>query len=124
MSKKVFIIEDDKDFLWILRQSFQGAGFLVVFAQSAEDALENIEKEAPDLIIIDIRLPKMDGITMAKVIKEKGVVAPMMFLTNFNDLNHVAKAMEAIGNADYIVKSDMRIEAIVARVKEKLGVID
>ena len=65
----ILIVEDDKSFLWILRQGFEAEGFSVVFAQDGEEALEMAVSEKPDLILLDILLPKMDGITMAKKLK-------------------------------------------------------
>lgn len=122
--KKILIVEDDENFLWILRQSFDNQNLIVFFATTGEDGLEIAEKENPDLIIADILLPKMDGITMAKIIKEKNIKSQIIFLTNYKDSKHITNALDAAGEADYIVKSDMHIDAIVARVKDKLGVKD
>ena len=122
INKKTLIVEDDKDFLWILRQSFDNKFFSVVYAMDGEEGLAMAEKEKPDLIIIDILLPKMDGIAMAKKIKEKGVKSQIIFLTNLKDPEHVSKALDAVGETDYIIKSDMHIDAIVDRVKDKLGI--
>ena len=120
--KKVLIVEDDKDFLWLLRQSFENQGLSVNYAVDGEEGLAMAEKEKPDLIMIDILLPKMDGITMAKKIKEKGVDSQMLFLTNLKDPQHISEVMNVAVGADYIVKSDMHIDAIVDRVKSKLGI--
>ena len=120
--KKILIVEDDKDFLWLLRQSFNDKSLLVLYAVDGQEGLAMAEKEKPDLILIDILLPNMDGITMARHIKAKGIESQMIFLTNLNDLNHIGKAIEIVGETDYIIKSDVSIDAIVARVKEKLGI--
>lgn len=122
MAKKVLIVEDDKDFLWILRQSFSNQSFSVVYALDGQEGLDMAVKERPDLIIMDIMLPKMDGIQTAKKIKEQGINSQIIFLTNFKDVDHVNSALEAVGQTDYIVKSDMKVDAIIARVKDKLGV--
>lgn len=121
--KKVLIVEDDKDFLWLLRQSFDAVKDLtVVFATDGEEGLAAAQKENPDLILIDIMLPKMDGIAMAKKIKENGVNSQMVFLTNLRDPQHISEVMNVAVGADYIVKSDVHIDAIVERVKSKLGI--
>ena len=122
ISKKVLIVEDDKDFLWLLRLNFENQNLSVIYALDGEEGLAMAEKENPDLIMIDIILPKMDGITMAKKIKEKGIKSQMIFLTNMNDPKHIEEAIEISGQADYIVKADMHLDAIVKRVKNKLGV--
>ncbi len=120
--KKVLIVEDDKDFLWILRQNFNSQPFSVCYATDGQEGLEMAEKEKPDLIMIDIILPKMDGISMAKKIKEKGIDSKMIFLTNLRDPEHISQTMDIEGESDYIVKADMHVDAIIERVKKKLGI--
>lgn len=122
INKKVLIVEDDKDFLWLLRQNFDNQGLSVTYALDGEEGLAMAEKEKPDLIIIDILLPKMDGIDMAKKIKEKGIKSQVIFLTNLSDSEHISKALDAVGETDYIVKADVDVDLIVNRVKDKLGV--
>jgi len=122
INKKVLIVEDDKDFLWLLRQSFDTKELSVFFAVDGEEGLEMAKKEKPDLILIDILLPKMDGIAMAKKIKESGINSQMIFLTNLKDPQHISEVMNVAIGADYIVKSDMHIDAIIERVKDKLDI--
>ncbi len=121
-TKKILIVEDDKDFLWFLRQTFESQGLSLVYAEDGENGLEMAQKENPDLILIDILLPKMDGIEMAKKIKEKGLSPKMIFLTNMKDPEHISRALEAAGESDYIVKVDVHIDSVVQRVKDKLGI--
>lgn len=121
-NKKILIVEDDKNFLWILRQGFIGENLSVLFALDGEEGLNIAEKEKPDLIIIDILLPKMDGITMAKKLRGENIKSQIMFLTNLKDAEYISKAIEATEETDYIIKSDTHIDQIVARVKERLGI--
>ncbi len=120
--KKILIVEDDKGFLWSLRQIFDNQGLEVFYAEDGEQGLEKADKEKPDLILIDIQLPKMDGIEMAKKIKENGLSPKIIFLTNMKDPLHISQALEAVGESDYIVKVDVHIDAVVQRVKDKLGI--
>jgi DNA-binding response OmpR family regulator len=119
--KKILVVEDDKGFLWILKEGLTVAGFLVVCAEDGEEAVKKVQEEKPDLIFLDIMLPKMDGITVAKTLKEKGVDAKIIFLTNLKDVDHISQAMDIYKNTDYIIKSDLHLDQIIARVKEKLG---
>ena len=121
--KKVLIVEDDKDFLLLLRQSFNVKDLDVFYAVDGEEGLETAKKEKPDLMLIDILLPKMNGIDMAKKIKELGITTQMIFLTNLRDPQHISEVMSIAVGADYIFKSDMHIDAIIERVKNKLGII-
>ena len=121
INKKILIVEDDKDFSWILRQSLESQFLTVVYAMDGEEGLAMAQKENPDLIVIDILMPKMDGITMARKIKEKSIKSKMIFLTNFKDSDHITKALDVASEIDYIIKSDMHIDAIVERIKNKLN---
>src|SRR3989344_6963680 len=121
-NKKIIIVEDNKDFMWLLTHGFTKHGLPVIGAADGQEGLQMAKKEHPDLMIIDILLPKMDGIAMAKAIREEGIKTKMIFLTNLKDAEHVSQAIDVAGNADYIIKSDTNIEAIVKRVKEKLGI--
>jgi DNA-binding response OmpR family regulator len=118
--KRILIIDDTKNYLWLLSQSFVENGFAVTTAGNGEEGLSAIEKEKPDLILLDIEMPIMDGITMAKKLKESGIDVPIIFLTNMSDVKHISEAAETA--ADYIVKSDLTLEGVVARVKEKLNI--
>jgi len=120
-NKKILIVEDDKDFLWILKQSFVSAGFFVVTAQDGQEGLMIAEKEKPDLIMLDILMPKIDGIETARKLQEARNKVPIVFLTNMKDEEHISKAMEIVPNTEYIIKSDLTINEIVERIKIRLG---
>ncbi len=118
--KKILIVEDSKSYLFILSETFKAEGFTVFTAENGEDGLEAIKNNKPDLILLDITMPKMDGLTMSKKVKESGINTPIIFLTNMSDLKHVSEGMETA--KDYIVKADTSVENIVVKVKERLSV--
>lgn len=118
-NKKILVVEDSKSYLFILTETLRGQGFTVTTAENGEEGLDAAKNEKPDLIILDITMPKMDGITMSKKLKEFNIQVPIIFLTNMSDLKHVSDAMETA--ADYIVKADVSVEDVVTRVKGKLG---
>ena len=122
INKKILIVEDDKNFLWILKQSFQTEGFLVLTAENGELGLDIAGREKPDISLLGILMPKMDGITVSKKLKETGNPAQIMFLTNLKDVQHISEAMESVEETDYIVKSDVHVDVVVAMVKDKLGI--
>lgn len=121
MSKKVLIVEDDKDFLWILRQNFEHQDFALSYALDGEQGFAMAQTEKPDLMVVDILLPNMDGIDMVKKLAERGIKPQIIFLTNLNDSDHISRALETAGQTDYFIKSDVHMDAIVERVKQKLG---
>jgi YesN/AraC family two-component response regulator len=77
-----------------------------------------VESEKPDLILLDITMPKMDGIAVSKKLKVSGNKVPIIFLTNMSDFKHVSEAMES--STDYIVKAETSVDDIIIKVKEKL----
>lgn len=113
--KKILIVEDDDNFLSILKKVFTSEGFLVCSAKDGAGGIKAAEKEKPDLIISDVLMPKMDGIEMAKKIKEAGPGVPIVFLTN-NTSEGMCQGF------DYMVKSETGIYDIVKKIKEKLKV--
>ena len=122
-AKKILIVEDDLNYLSILQQAFGGEGFTVVSSRDGAEGLALAQTENPDLIILDIILPKMDGIEAAKKIKESNIAVPIIFLTNLGDINSINKAMESAKlDLEYIIKADVHIGQIISRVKEKLGI--
>ena len=123
--KKVLIVEDDKNFLWFFRQSFENQGLEIMFAEDGEQGLAAAEKEKPDLMVIDIMLRPggINGIQMARQLRENGIACKMIFLTNLKDPDHISEALSAVGESDYIVKADVHMDAIVQRVKEKLDTL-
>ena len=70
ISKKILIVEDDEDFVFILEKKFTMEGFLVVTAKDGQEGAAVAEKEKPDLILSDILMPNVDGMAMAKKIRE------------------------------------------------------
>ena len=119
LNKKILIVEDSKSYLFIITETLRDAGFTVVTAPDGEEGLETAKNEKPDLILLDITMPKMDGVQMSKELKKSNIDTPIIFLTNMSDIKHVTDAMET--STDYIVKADTSVEDIVVRVKGKLN---
>jgi DNA-binding response OmpR family regulator len=118
-NKKILLVEDDKDFLLILRTKLTMAGFNVVAAHDGQEGFSMVGKEKPDLIVSDVLMPIMDGIEMAVKIKESNKKAKILFLTNIQDADYTKK-LEDSKEFDYLIKSEMRINEIVEKIKAKL----
>jgi len=119
MNSKILIVEDDEDFLSILKTKFTSEGFSVVTAKDGEEGLGVVEKENPDLILSDVLIPKMNGIEMIKKIRESNKKVLVMFLTNIKDDDYTKNILEL--GEEYLVKSDLRLNDIVEKVKAKLN---
>ena len=119
-TKKILIVEDDLNFQDILRTCLGvDLAFSTILAKDGEEGTDLVIKEKPDLILSDILMPKMDGVDMAKKIRESGVMTPIIFLTNVSDASGVDRAF-SISNSRYIVKSSIHIEEIIKIIKDTL----
>lgn len=122
--KKVLVVEDEEPMLVILRDSLTDAGFTVATAKNGEDGLVRAYQERPDLILLDIVMPKMDGITVMKKLRSDawGKTVPVIFLTNLTaDVAMMKDKSMAKEIEHYLVKSDYTIDEVVAQVRKVLS---
>jgi len=101
--KTILAVDDTAIALKLLKNCLKEAPYNLVCVNSGEDALEYLENDDPDLFILDIEMPHMDGYKLAVKIRETGHEAPIIFLTNYSSKEHVIKALDA-GASDFIVK--------------------
>jgi len=119
---KVVLAEDDKLISASLVQGFQEAGFETFPAYDGEEAIAKVRENKPDVVVLDIMMPKVDGIGVAWELKADAALShtPILMLTNMSDSDTVSKIMEA-GVTDYLLKSDQSIDQVVQKVKEVLA---
>ncbi|OGL87785.1 hypothetical protein A3I42_04495 [Candidatus Uhrbacteria bacterium RIFCSPLOWO2_02_FULL_49_11] len=117
----ILIIEDERPLSQALDDKFTREGFKTLVAKNGEEGLDVALREHPDLILLDIVMPVMDGMTMLKRLREDawGKDAIVIMLTNLTDNERVADAITE-GSHDYLVKSNWKIEDVVKKVREKL----
>lgn len=118
----VEIVEDELSLLEVLSDKFIKEGFKVLQAKNGDEGLRVALTEHPDIILLDIIMPVMDGMTMLKKLREDnwGKDAKVVILSNLSDNEKTAEALNS-GSNDYLVKSDWKIEDVVKKVEEKLG---
>lgn len=116
---KILIIEDEAVILELIADKFASEGFKVLQSTTAEEGLKLGLKNKPNFILLDIILPKMDGISMLKMLRENswGKTVPVIILSNVTDQERVSQAMK-LGVYDYIVKTDLILDDLVKQVKE------
>lgn len=119
---KIVIAEDDKTLSSSLVAAFEEAGFQVSPAYDGEEAFEKIKTEKPDIALLDVMMPKMDGISVLWEMKANPETSdiPAVVLTNMGDMDTVSKIMAA-GGKDYLLKSDNSVDAIIQKIKEVLS---
>ena len=121
MSKHILIVEDQEDNRRILRDLLGNAGYELVEAESGEEALTAVEAQRPDLILMDIQLPVMDGYEATRRIRSNPDMkaVPVIAMTAYALAGDEAKALAAGCNA-YITKP-YSPRALLAKVKEYLA---
>lgn len=122
---KVLIVEDEAPLRNAMTDILTFEGFTVFQAKNGQEGLDIAIREHPAIILLDIVMPVMDGLTMLEKLRQDesyGKTAGVILLTNINDPDKVAQATEA-GSYDFLVKSDWHIEDVVKKIKGKLGMV-
>jgi two-component system, OmpR family, alkaline phosphatase synthesis response regulator PhoP len=122
LHKTILIVEDDKSLLNALVDKFTREGFDVLKADNGKEGLDIALDKGPDLILLDILLPIMDGLNVLKKLREEsdwGKKVPIILLTNVSaDTDEINKTVEEYEPAYYLVKSDLELDEVVEKVKE------
>lgn len=114
---KILIAEDDEDIRELLRLYLESEGFLVISAENGELAVERAGKESPDLAILDIMMPKLNGYEVLKKLRKKGNIPIIMLSAKNQDMDKILGLN--VGADDYLAKPFNPLE-IIARVKALL----
>jgi len=114
---KIMVVDDDKNICELLRLYLEKEGYQVVIANDGKEAVELNEKEDPELILLDIMLPQLDGWQVCREIRKKSQV-PIIMLTAKGEVFDKVLGLE-LGADDYIVKP-FETKEVVARIKAVL----
>jgi DNA-binding response OmpR family regulator len=119
---KIAIIEDDSVISQMYRMKFESDGFDVQIANNGRDGISLVETFSPDIILLDMQMPVMNGDAALREIRTKpwGKNVPVMVLTNMGE-EEAPKDMRSLGIEAYIVKADLTPRQVVDRVKSTLG---
>lgn len=123
--KKIMIVEDDSFVMDIYRTKLTEAGFDVIEATNGMEAMKKIENHKPDLMLLDIVMPYMDGLEVLKKVKEDGRFkeVPIILLTNLSQKEDITKGL-GLGASDYLIKSHFTPSEVLEKIKicfEKAG---
>lgn len=123
LGKKILLVEDDKDLLFLMSKKLTDAGFDVVTSETGSDALERVTKDMPELVLLDILLPDIDGLTVLNEISKnpKTKDLPVIILSNLADQGSLDQAA-AIGKYEYLIKAKTDLNDVVEHVKKKLNI--
>lgn len=122
MAKKILFIEDEAALQQAAAQVLTEEGFEVFSALDGEIGLKLAKEKQPDLILLDLVLPKKDGFEVLKALKEDPLTKniPVLVLTNLEGSDDVRKVLE-LGATTYLVKTSYKLEDIVDKVRQTLG---
>ncbi|RUT64731.1 nitrogen regulation protein NR(I) (plasmid) [Morganella morganii] len=100
---KIWVVDDDSAIRWVLERALNSAGYACVCFDSAENALAALSSEQPDVLISDIRMPGMDGLSLLAAIKQHNPLLPVIIMTAHSDLDAAVNAYQQ-GAFDYLPK--------------------
>ena len=123
----ILVIEDDAILASALREKLTRFHFNVLESHDGEEGLHAALRERPDLILLDIIMPKMDGVTMLKNLRKNSSswakTVPVIFLTNLDSTNEGRmKEILEFEPSFYLVKSNIKLEDVVDKIRERLGI--
>lgn len=118
MAPRVLIVEDEKEMQVILRDNLEYEGYHVVSVETGEQGLEITLKERPDLVLLDVMLPRMSGYEVCRKIRTSGLETPIIMITARNDEFDRIAGLE-FGANDYVGKP-FNIPELLARVRVQL----
>ena len=117
--KTILIVEDDPVLVKMYQKKFEKDGFRAETAFDGQEALDKVTQVKPNVILLDIMLPKIDGFEVLKKIKENPAIKeiPVVLSTNLGGGEADKKKGMALGAVDYLVKSDFTPAQIVEKIK-------
>ncbi|KIX89953.1 PhoP family transcriptional regulator [Staphylococcus microti] len=115
MVQKVLVVDDEHSIVTLLKYNLEQAGYSIEVAQDGEEALEKVDAVKPDIVVLDLMLPKKDGIEVCKTIRANKNAVPILMLTAKDDAFDRVLGLE-LGADDYMTKPFSPRE-VVARVK-------
>ncbi|WP_270179552.1 response regulator transcription factor [Alkalihalobacillus sp. CinArs1] len=126
MAQKILVVEDEMSIMTLLQFNLEQAGYEVVTAEDGAEALQKIEVEKPNCIILDLMLPEMDGLEVCKEMRSRHIYTPVLMLTAKDDEFDKVLGLE-LGADDYMTKPFSprevvaRVKAILRRIKQMEG---
>ncbi|MBI5306218.1 response regulator [Candidatus Wolfebacteria bacterium] len=116
-TKKILVVEDEKSLCDVIRFKLEHLGIETIVAGSAEEAIEILKKDGVDLVWLDLKLPKMNGIDFLEILKsnqewkDKKVI-----VVSVSGSDEIKEKTKNLGVIDYIVKSELKLDDIIKRV--------
>ena len=122
MAKKILFVEDESALQKALSEILAEEGYQAIQALDGEDGLRLAKSELPELILLDLILPKKDGFSVLEELKKDSATKdiPVLILSNLDRAEDIERAT-SLGAKSYLVKTDYKLPEIVQKIKEVLG---
>lgn len=122
MAKKILIIEDEVAIADAMQAGLTEAGYEATAAYDGEDGLKQAKELKPDLILLDLLLPKKDGMTVLHELREDKATdkIPVMILSQLSDTDKISEGV-SLGVVGYLVKVDFSLAEVIEKIKGVLG---
>lgn len=121
MPKTVLLVEDDEMLNAMYKAKFEKEGYTVLTAFNGSEGVKQVEANGPDIVLLDIIMPKMDGfVALKKIKKGPNKDVPVILLTNLGQEEDIKKGKE-LGAADYYIKANHTPAEVVDKVKKLIG---
>lgn len=119
---KVLVVEDEEILLTGLKEELESGGYTVQGASDGVEGLEKVKSFKPQLVLLDLLMPKMDGMEMLQKLKADSVTRdiPVVILTNLSDYEKISEAL-SLGAMDYLVKANYKLEDLLEKVRMVLA---
>ena len=114
MKHLILYAEDDKDLAGLYIDDFRDKGYEVIWAKNGQKAIELYKEHIPDIVLLDIEMPELNGYQVAEEIRRKDPDTPVIFLTSFSDSGSAVKGLD-VGANDYIRKN-VDVDELLARI--------
>jgi DNA-binding NtrC family response regulator len=120
MNKKILIADDEKNMIWALKKALKSEEYSVITALNGREAIEQVENQSPDLVLLDLKMPEMDGLEALKRIKEISPTISILMITAHGTMESAIEAMK-MGALDYISKP-FDIEELKIQIRKALDI--
>jgi len=121
---KILIADDEKDVLDIMEKKIAAAGYIVVTAADGKEAWEKIQSETPDVILLDLTMPKMDGFTVLKNLREKPSSAkwqPVIIVSAHGEIENMTKGFSL--EADHYITKPCDMDVVLRGIRLMVSLI-
>lgn len=119
MKKKILIIEDDSLIIRLYETRLKLEGFAVISAQDGEEGIKQFDTQQPDLVVLDLMLPKISGLEVLQHIRQQNKSTPILVYTVLSDRKTIDE-VRAKGASEYLAKPDTHPRKLVERIKSYL----